>query len=145
MPPPWCILLKGKSPPTPEHTRRETGVEANWTGQQHLQCTRRPSKPCHIYYVSVLPGITVTMTFPTLPGTGLEPWPCLPAEALPCLCPATCTLQLWRRQCTPGLSPLVLAFERSHSMMLLSSWSFYLTFVWELQTRTVLRPKMSSY
>lgn len=44
------------------------GVEANWTGQQHMQCTQRPSKQCLIYYVSVLPGITVTMMFPTLPG-----------------------------------------------------------------------------
>lgn len=98
VPPPWCILLKGKSPPTPEHTRRVMGMEANWTGQRRMQCTRRPSKQCHIYYVSVLPGITVTMTFPTLPGTGLEPWPCLPAEALLCLFPPTWTLQLWRRQ-----------------------------------------------
>lgn len=95
VPPPWCILLKGKSPPTLEHTRRVMGLEANWTGQRRMQCTRRPSKQCHIYYVSVLPGITVTMTFPTLPGTGLEPCPCLPAEALPCLFPPTCTLQSW--------------------------------------------------
>lgn len=98
VPPPWYILLKGKSSPTPEHTRRVMGMEPNWTGQRRMQCTRRPSKQCRIYYVSVLPGITVTMTFPTLPGTGLEPWPCLPAKALLCLFLPTCTLQLWRRQ-----------------------------------------------
>lgn len=145
MPPPWCILLKGKSPPMPEHTRRVMGVEANWTGQQHMQCTRRPSRQCHIYYVSVLPGITVTMTFPTLPGTGLEPWLCLPAEARPCCVRPLVLCSYGGGKYTPGLSPLVLAFERSHSTMLLSSWSFYLTFVWELQSRTVLRPMMSSY
>lgn len=136
-------IERGKSPQTPEHTWKMVGMEASCTGRHHRHCTaaaltQKPSKQCAIYYVSALPGIAVTMAFPTLPGT----WP----RASKAHSPPTCTLQLWKRQYTPGtMSSLVLAFRRSHSMMLLSSWSFYLKFSWELHIRTALRPKMPSY